>query len=220
MPPFAEFALVTFTSVLFIVDPIAVVPSYLVVTRTETPAQRAGTARRACIATGLILIGFAAGGTLIFQLFGITLPAFRIAGGLILWLVAMDMLHAQRTTQESGPELAEGEVKEDTAVTPLAMPMLAGPGAISTVMVLAAQARTMPQKLVVYASIVITALASWIVLRVGERLVQRMGQTGIRVLTRIMGLLLAALAVQFVISGAQEALGLGAGVGGALTRHS
>ena len=209
MPPIAEFALVTFTSVLFIVDPIAVVPSYLVVTRSETPAERAATARRACIAAALILIAFAIGGALIFELFGITLYAFRIAGGLILWLVAMDMLRAQRTTQESTPELMEGETKEDTAITPLAMPMLAGPGAISTVMVLAAQARTMPRKAIVYASIVVTALASWIVLRLAERLIERIGQTGIRVMTRIMGLLLAALAVQFVIGGAQEALGLG-----------
>lgn len=208
MPSLAEFSLVTFTSVLFIVDPIAVVPSYLVVTRSETPAQRAATARRACIAAGLILIAFALGGTIIFHLFGITLPAFRIAGGLILWLVAMDMLHAERRTQESAPELMEGEIKEDTALTPLAMPMLAGPGAISTVMVLAAQARTMPQKAIVYASILITLVVSWLVLRIGERLVQRMGQTGIRVMTRIMGLLLAALAVQFVISGAQQALGI------------
>ena len=206
--PLLEFALVTFTSVLFIVDPIAVVPSYLVVTRSETAAQRAATARRACIAAALILIGFAIGGSLIFQVFGITLPAFRIAGGLILWLVAMDMLHAQRRTQESTPEIAEGEIKEDTALTPLAMPMLAGPGAISTVMVLAAQANTMPRKLIVYASIVVTAFLSWIALRVGERLVQRVGQTGIRVMTRIMGLLLAAIAVQFVIGGAQEAFGV------------
>ncbi len=209
MPPIAEFALVTFTSVLFIVDPIAVVPSYLVVTRGETAAQRAATARRACVAAAVILVAFAIGGTLIFSVFGITLPAFRIAGGLILWLVAMDMLRAQRTTQESTPELVEGEIKEDSAITPLAMPMLAGPGAISTVMVLAAQARTMPRKAIVYASIVVTALASWIVLRVAERLIERIGQTGIRVMTRIMGLLLAALAVQFVIGGAQEALGLG-----------
>jgi multiple antibiotic resistance protein len=209
VPPIAEFALVTFTSVLFIVDPIAVVPSYLVVTRGETAAQRAATARRACVAAAIILVAFAIGGTLIFNLFGITLPAFRIAGGLILWLVAMDMLRAQRTTQESTPELVEGEIKEDSAITPLAMPMLAGPGAISTVMVLAAQARTMPRKAIVYASIVVTALASWIVLRVAERLIERIGQTGIRVMTRIMGLLLAALAVQFVIGGAQEALGLG-----------
>ena len=208
MSRFAEFALVTFTSVLFIVDPIAVIPSYLVVTRGESAAQRAQTARRACIAAALILVAFAVGGTRIFELFGITLAAFRIAGGLILWLVAMDMLHAQRSTQECGPEIREGESKEDTALTPLAMPMLAGPGAISTVMVLAAQARSVPQKLVVHASIVITAFLSWVALRLGERLVARLGQTGIRVMTRIMGLLLAAIAVQFVISGAQEALGL------------
>lgn len=208
MSRLAEFALVTFTSVLFIVDPIAVIPSYLVVTRGESAVQRAQTARRACIAAALILVAFAVGGTRIFELFGITLAAFRIAGGLILWLVAMDMLHAQRSTQESGPEIREGESKEDTALTPLAMPMLAGPGAISTVMVLAAQARSVPQKLVVHASIVITAFLSWVALRLGERLVARLGQTGIRVMTRIMGLLLAAIAVQFVISGAQEALGL------------
>lgn len=209
MQSFLEFALITFTSVLFIVDPIAVIPSYLVVTRTEAPEHRARTAKRACIAAAVILAAFALGGTLIFKLFGITLPAFRIAGGLILWLVAMDMLHAQRRTQESGPEIIEGEIKEDTALTPLAMPMLAGPGAISTVMVLSAQARTMPQKLVVYGSIVVTAFLSWIALRIGERLVQRMGQTGIRVMTRIMGLLLAAIAVQFVIGGVREALGIG-----------
>ena len=208
MQALVEFALVTFTSVLFIVDPIAVIPSYLVVTRSETPAQRASTAKRACFAAAILLVAFAIGGTMIFKVFGITLPAFRIAGGLILWVVAMDMLRAQRTTQESSAEIIEGEVKDDVALTPLAMPMLAGPGAISTVMVLAAQAHTMPQKLVVYSSIAVTAFLSWIALRVGERLVQRMGQTGIRVMTRIMGLLLAAIAVQFVISGAQEALGL------------
>jgi multiple antibiotic resistance protein len=205
---FLEFALVTFTSVLFIVDPIAVIPSYLVVTRSETPTQRASTAKRACFAAAILLVAFAIGGTAIFKVFGITLPAFRIAGGLILWVVAMDMLHAQRSTQESSPEIREGEVKDDVALTPLAMPMLAGPGAISTVMVLAAGAHTIPEKMAVYTSIVVTAFLSWIALRLGERLVQRMGQTGIRVMTRIMGLLLAAIAVQFVIGGAQEALGI------------
>jgi len=79
---------------------------------------------------------FGIAGTGIFKVFGITLPAFRIAGGLILWLVAMDMLRGERTTQESTEEIVEGQEKEDVALTPLAMPMLAGPGAISTVMVL------------------------------------------------------------------------------------
>jgi multiple antibiotic resistance protein len=200
-----QFALVTLTSVLFIVDPIAVIPTYLVITNGETTAQRAVTARRACIAAALILIAFALGGALIFQLFGITLEAFRIAGGLILWVVAMDMLHGQRRTQESQPEIAEGRVKEDVAVTPLAMPMLAGPGAISTIMVLAGQARTVPEKLLLHGAIVITMVISFVVLRVGERVVTRMGETGIRVMTRIMGLLLAAIAVQFVLTGARDA---------------
>ena len=201
-----QFALVTLTSVLFIVDPIAVIPTYLVITQGETTDQRAVTARRACIAAALILIAFALGGALIFQMFGITLEAFRIAGGLILWLVAMDMLHGERRTQESRPEIAEGRVKEDVAVTPLAMPMLAGPGAISTIMVLAGQARTLPEKALLHGAIVLTMLISWIVLRVAERVVVKMGQTGIRVMTRIMGLLLAAIAVQFVITGTRDAL--------------
>lgn len=203
-----QFALVTFTSVLFIVDPIAVIPTYLVITQHETPAQRARTARRACIAAALLLVGFALGGRLIFSLFGITLPAFRVAGGLILWLVAMDMLHAERRTQEGSEEIVEGRQKEDVALTPLAMPMLAGPGAISTVMVLAGQARTVPQAAAVYVSILLTAAVSWVVLRLGEGVIVRLGQTGVRMMTRVMGLLLAAIAAQFVLTGVKDGLGL------------
>src|SRR6185437_7227961 len=202
---FLQFALITFTSVLFIVDPIAVIPTYLVITRNETPAQRRTTARRATIAAALLMIVFGIAGRLIFRLFGITLPAFRIAGGLILWYVAMDMLRGQRSTQESSTEIAEGAEKDDVALTPLAMPMLAGPGAISTVMVLANQARSVPEAVVVYGSVVLTAAMSWGALRLGERLVVFLGQTGIRVMTRIMGLLLAAVAVQFVVTGARDA---------------
>ena len=206
MESHAQFALVTFASVLFIVDPIAVVPTYLVITQGQSTEQRRVTARRACVAAGILLIVFALAGSRIFSLFGITMPAFRIAGGLILWLVAMDMLHGTRSTQEGTAEITEGQAKDDVALTPLAMPMLAGPGAISTVMVLAGQAQTTVHTIVVYASIGVTLFISWITLRLAERLVQRIGQTGIRVMTRIMGLLLAAIAVQFVITGAREAL--------------
>jgi multiple antibiotic resistance protein len=204
---FLQFALVTFTSVLFIVDPIAVIPTYLVITQGQTSEQRQTTALRACVAAAVLLITFAAAGRGIFNIFGITMPAFRIAGGLILWVVAMDMLHGTRSTQEGTAEITEGRAKEDVALTPLAMPMLAGPGAISTVMVLSGQARETPQLIAVYGSIVLTIIISWLTLRVGERLVMRMGQTGIRVMTRIMGLLLAAIAVQFVITGVREAMG-------------
>lgn len=207
MRDFAQFALITFTSILFIVDPIAAVPSYLVITQNETAAERRRTAFRACVAMALLLIVFAAGGRFIFDAFGITLPAFRIAGGLILWLVALDMVRAKRSTNEGSEELAEGQAKEDVAVTPLAIPVLAGPGAISTAMVLAGEARTWVHGLVVYGSIVLTALVSYGTLRVGERLIELMGQTGIRVMTRIMGLLLAAVATQFIITGIKDSFG-------------
>ena len=206
MNDFAQFALVTFTSILFLVDPIAVVPTFLAITQGESIERRRATARRACVAAGILLIVFAAGGTLIFRAFGITLPAFRIAGGAILWLVAMDMLRGERSTQESEAEIDEGRQKDDVAITPLAIPMLAGPGAISTVMVLSGQARSPARAAVVYGSIVVTLVISWIMLRISDRVMSRFGQTGIRVTMRIMGLLLAAVAVQFVITGVKEAL--------------
>jgi multiple antibiotic resistance protein len=201
-----QYALITFTSILFIVDPIAVIPSYLVVTSNETPQERKQTAFRACLAAGLLMIVFALAGQLILSTFGITLAAFHIAGGFILWLVAMDMLRGQRTTQETTAEVVEGQEKDDKSITPLAVPMLAGPGAISTVMVLSGQASGLYQSIIVYASIALTAVACWMSLRLGEWLLDRIGRTGIRIVTRLMGLLLAAVAVQFVINGVNEAM--------------
>jgi len=200
-----QFAFVTFTSILFLVDPIAVVPAYLAFVRTENPERRKATARAACIAAAITLLVFASAGDFILKMFGVTLPAFRIAGGFILWLVAMDMLRAKRSTQEGTEELMEGQQKDDVGITPLGIPMLAGPGAMSTVMVLGAQATEPMSKLIVHASIVVTMLISWMLLRVGDRVFSRLGGSGIRVATRIMGLLLAAVAVQFVIGGAQQA---------------
>jgi multiple antibiotic resistance protein len=205
MDELGRFALVTFTSILFIVDPVAAIPTYLVITQQETAVERQRTARRACLAMTVLLVVFGATGTMLFRAFGITLAAFRTAGGLILWFVAMDMLQGERRTQEGRDEVYEGQIKEDVALTPLAIPMLAGPGAISTVIVVAGQAHGVAQSAVVYASIVLTGLISYVSLRLGEPLLGRLGKTGIRVVTRIMGLILAAVAVQFVFSGIREA---------------
>jgi threonine/homoserine/homoserine lactone efflux protein len=107
----AQFALVSFTSLLFIVDPVAVVPTYLIITQNETAAEQRRTAWRACVAMTLLLVVFAATGHLLFRAFGITLPAFRTAGGLILWYVASDMLRGERRTQEGREEMLEGQTK-------------------------------------------------------------------------------------------------------------
>ena len=205
MDDLGRFALVTFTSIFFIVDPIAAIPTYLVITQQETATERRRTARRACIAMSVLLVVFGATGTMLFRAFGITLAAFRTAGGLILWFVAMDMLHGERRTQEGRDEVYEGQIKEDVAITPLAIPMLAGPGAISTAIVLAGQAHGVAQTAMVYGSIVVTGILAYVSLRLGEPLLERLGKTGIRVVTRIMGLILAAVAVQFVFSGVREA---------------
>src|SRR6478609_9963534 len=152
-----EYALFSFGSLFIIIDPIAAVPAFLTMTARESVPGRLRTARTACIVAVGILAGFGLAGPSLFRILGITMPAFQIAAALVLLLVALDMLRAQRSpVQETAEETAEGVTKDDVAVTPLAMPMLAGPGALSTIMVLAGQARTVPEKLVVHGSIIVT----------------------------------------------------------------
>jgi multiple antibiotic resistance protein len=201
---YLRFTLVTFTSVLFIVDPIAAVPAYLVITQDETAAERRRTALRACVAMTILLIVFAATGTLIFRAFGITLPAFRAAGGLILWIAAMDMLRGERPTQEGGVELQEGQAKEDVALTPLAIPLLAGPGAIATVTALMGRAGRTLFMVPVVLSIAITCAASYAMLRAASQISRVLGVTGLNVMNRVIGLIIGAIAVQFVFDGLKD----------------
>jgi multiple antibiotic resistance protein len=148
---------------------------------------------------------FAVAGSAIFALFGITPPAFKIAGGLLLFMVALDMLQARRSgTQEVSEERAEGLEKEEVGVAPIGIPMLAGPGAISTVMVLMGQARNWWHVIPVFAAIVVTALASFYILASANRVRGLLGEIGIRVLIRLMGLVLVAIAVQFFVNGCTD----------------
>jgi len=149
-----------------------------------------------------VLCVFAAAGRLIFKAFGITLPAFKIAGGIILLLIGLDMLQARQSTTKATPEeQQEGAEKEDASIIPLGIPMLAGPGAISTVMVLVGEAHSVWQQAVVYGVILLTSYASYMVLSGADHVRRYLGNTGIRIMTRLMGLLLVALAVQFVANG-------------------
>jgi len=134
-----EFLLLAFSSIFFIVDPIASIPTFLALTSHAEVAQRRHMAKRAAWTCFLVLSGFALGGTLIFKMFGITLPAFRIAGGLIMILIGLDMVQARRSqTKETVSETQQAMEKEDVGIIPLGVPMLAGPGSISTVMALMA----------------------------------------------------------------------------------
>jgi multiple antibiotic resistance protein len=191
-----------FTSVLFIVDPFAVIPTFLAMTVRDSPEQRRVLARRGAWTCAITLIAFALGGSLIFKIFGITIGAFKIAGGVLIGLNALDMVQARRSSQrETAVETAEGIQKDDIGIMPLGVPMLAGPGAISTVMVLALGAKSTAATVTVYLSILLTALITYAVLSAASMVERRLGQTGMRILTRLMGLVLSAIAVQFIIDG-------------------
>jgi multiple antibiotic resistance protein len=191
-----------FTSIFFIVDPFAVIPTFLAMTTRDSPPQRRVLARRGAWTCAITLTAFALGGSMIFKIFGITIGAFKIAGGVLIGLNALDMVQARRSQQRETPvETAEGIQKDDIGIMPLGVPMLAGPGAISTVTVLALGAKSAAATITVYSSIVLTAVLTYAVLSAASMVERRLGQTGMRVLTRLMGLVLCAIAVQFIVDG-------------------
>ena len=184
-----------------IVDPLAAVPAFLAMTPNDMPEQRVRTARLACCVAAGILLAFSIAGTLVFKVLGITMPAFQIAASIVLLLVALDMLRAQRSrVQETHEETKAGTEKTDIAVTPLAIPILAGPGAISTTILLQNEAKDVPQHIALYCCIPMVLLASYIILRIAARGARRLNPIAMSIAARIMGLLLAAVAIQFMLN--------------------
>ena len=208
--PLVRFSVLALSSIFFLVDPFAAIPSFLAITESADPVRRKRMARKGALTCFIVLTSFAVGGQLIFRLFGITLPAFEIAGGMILLLIGLDMLEAKRSaTQEAHGDTEEATAKEDAGIVPLGIPMLAGPGAISSVMVLVGQAPGLLhwEMGAILGSITLTSLVSYWVLAGAERVRRVLGETGIRVLVRVMGLLLVALAMQYFVNGLTD-LGL------------
>lgn len=202
--PIVRFSLLALSSIFFLVDPFAAIPSFIAITDGADDKRRRSMARKGTVTCFIVLTLFALAGKVIFDIFGITLPAFEIAGGLILLLIGLDMLEARRSpTQEAQGDTEEATAKEDAGIVPLGVPMLAGPGAISSVMVLVG---TVPnlwhwQMAAILGAITFTCVVSYLVLSAAGRIRAVLGETGIRILVRIMGLLLVALAMQFFVNG-------------------
>ncbi len=193
-----EFTLLAFSSLFVIVDPIAVVPAFLAMTPHDTPEQRVKMARLACIVMTIVLVAFAWVGKLVFKLLGITLPAFQLAGSVVLMLVALDMLRAQISpVRSTAAETDAGAAKDDIAITPLAVPMLAGPGAMTTSILLRNQADTVGKQVALLVVILLVAAATYVIFRLSAHGAKWLNPIVLRITTRIMGLLLAAVAVQF-----------------------
>jgi multiple antibiotic resistance protein len=203
---FFAFLLVSLSSVFFTVDPFGSIPAFLAMGAEGDRVRARRIARHAAWTCFGVLTLFASAGTLIFKLFGFTLAAFKIAGGLILFQVATEMMRAHRSeTREVAEERAEGSRKDDFGVIPLGVPMLAGPAAISTVIVLMGQSKLWWQTIPVFLAIAVTSFSSFYVLVAGARIQHFLGESGVRILTRLMGLILAAVAIQFVLNGINDA---------------
>ncbi|MEK6712085.1 MAG: MarC family protein [Nitrospinota bacterium] len=200
--------LLAYSTLFAIVDPVGVAAPFVAMTAGDSPEERRRMALVGSLAAGLVLLFFAFGGLSLFRLLGITYPAFQIAGGIILLLAALDMVRAQRVALRTSPEeQAAGRAKEDIAITPLAVPLLAGPGAISAAMVLGGKAATPAHSAVLALAIAAITLTAYLALRWSIALSRFLGTLGARVLERLVGLLLTALAVQFILNGIMSLLG-------------
>lgn len=206
-----EFALSAFAAIFAIVNPLGNIPVYVAITEGYTPEQKKRVIKKTCLVAGAILVIFALIGNYIFMLYGITIPAFKIAGGLLLFSVAFSMVRGQLSRTKMTPdEHEEAAEKEEVGIVPLGIPLFAGPGAITTVMIYVSYATGSSDPgmdlAFVFLGIVLTIAISYLLLTWADPIFARMGKGGAAAFTRIMGLLLAAIAMEFIISGAFTAV--------------
>jgi len=201
------FALVAFPSLIVIINPVMVTSVFITLTSNATPQAKRAIIRKTTLIAFIVLLVFAVSGTLVFKFFSITIGAFQIAGGIVLFSVAMGMLHATPSrTRQTPEEMDEAMNRDDIAVVPLAIPMVSGPGAITTVVVLSGEARVIPNMAILFLAIVVAMLIVFVMLRNAARIQKYLGPSGLNITTRLMGLVLAAIAVQFVIRGVESVL--------------
>jgi multiple antibiotic resistance protein len=194
-----------FVGIFVIVDPFAMVPVYLSMTERFSNAERKQTRRRATTVASVILVLFSVAGTAIFAFFGITLAAFQIAGGILMLLLGIAQLNATRSRVREN-ETEEIMTKDDVSIFPLATPLLAGPGAISTAILYSSKGHGTMHMATNIGAIVAVMFVSHLILKFSPVVYKILGQTGLNVLTRVMGVILTAIAVQFIINGLQQAL--------------
>jgi multiple antibiotic resistance protein len=200
-----------FVAILVIVNPIGAVPFYISLTSGLPLADRKKIPNRTSIAIAVVLIVAALIGEALLRFFGISIASFRVGGGILLMLMAIAMMQAKQSRSRQTPEEAmEAEEKDSIAVVPLAIPLLAGPGAISTVIIYASLSNHPLHYGLIMLSGVLVAAAVWLALQSAERVARLLGRTGINIAMRLMGILLAAIAIEFIASGA---LGLLPGLG-------
>ncbi|WP_348646236.1 MarC family protein [Aliiroseovarius sp. F20344] len=198
-----ELFIPSFVTLFVVMDPIGIAPLFMALTRGMSTAKRRGVAIRACAIAGVLLTLFAFLGEGVLNFLGISMPAFRIAGGILLLLTALDMLF-ERRTQRRKDQSEEADSDDDPSVFPLAMPLIAGPGAIATVILLAGQGDGIAGIGLALVVMSLVLLIAFVLFNAAPLLERLLRETGIKVVTRLLGMLLAALAVQFVLEGLRD----------------
>jgi len=202
-----SFVFIAFSTLITIVNPIGAIAPFIAVTHGYTRKQQRGLAKKAVFVAGAALIACAAVGSVVFQFYGITLPAVKLAGGILVLLVSIDMLHAKESRTKGSPqETQEAADKETAGIFPLAIPLLTGPGSILSTFMLMDQTTSVSSQVSVYVSIVLVMVTTFFVLTQAHHLTRILGQTGLNVMSRLMGLVLASIAMQFILDGVKAAL--------------
>lgn len=200
---FSMFAIQLF----IIVDPLTSIPVFLAITPDKTKSERRGIAKRSCIIAFMVIVFFLVAGSRLLAYFDISNSAVRICGGILLFIISLELLYGKTTgTQTSNHEEQLAETKEDVSVTPLAIPLLAGPGAIATTLLFTGKADGVLDFAVLIAGAALVFALSYLFFLWAEELANLIGSLGMKIVTRMMGLLLAFIAVQYVIDGIQSML--------------
>ena len=195
-----QFAILAFSSLFSVINPISAAPIFVALTLGMSAAERRRAAVRACLAAAAVLAVFAAAGGAIFSFFGITVPAFQIAGGILFTMMSLrEMQEAERTVSESHID------REDPSIVPLGIPVITGPGAISAVMVLVGQAQNGPRRMALGFAIAVNIVLTLAILLAAPAIVSRIGPTG-QIVSKIMGLITAVIGIQFVLNGVSTVL--------------
>lgn len=205
-----EFLIQSFLTLFVVMDPIALVPAFLGMAGTRPRAEQLRLARKAVIVAGSVMLFFALLGKEFLRYLGINLDAFRISGGVLLFLMSLDMVFARASgARETSEEESEAKSREDISVFPLGIPLIAGPGTLSSIMILTGKSASIIGDLgVILVAFVVLGLC-YLALRGAHRVIQVIGKTGVNVVSRVLGVLLAALAVQYIADGTRRLLQLG-----------
>jgi len=197
-----QFSLKAFVTLMVVVDPLGVAPSFVALTSELGNVEKGQTLWRAVIVAFGVTLFFLVGGGWLLSYLGVTVHAFAISGGILLFVVSWPMLFGQRLGLQAPQRNEQGTIGEDIAIFPLAIPLLSGPGTITTVLLLANQAAGDISRLSILTAIIaVVYLIAWCVLYASDRIVTRFGEGKVHIITRVLGIVLAALAVQYVLNG-------------------